>query len=98
MSRDPMEALDQHFSLQSAMSSTAFNERLSSALQAEMEPINLEPAIVGLRRGLPIAATILLGVLTPRVTASDVRDLADKIERAQVASSVQTELENPWEN
>jgi hypothetical protein len=98
MRHDPFEALERHYAGQSFGPSSAFQERIESALRAEMEPINLEPAIAGLRRGVPIAATILLGVLTPRFTASDVRALADKVERAQAASSVQTELETPWEN
>jgi hypothetical protein len=98
MNRNPLEALEQHFALQDPGPSHAFQERIETALQAEIAPINLEPAIAGLRRGLPVAAAILFGVLTPRITASDVQDLAEKVEQAQAASSVQTELETPWEN
>ena len=97
MRQDPFLALENHYAAQPRAASHELHSRLAIELDAEIREFDFAPAVTGLRRVLPLAAAIAFGVLTPSVSRNDVRNLAASIEQSQ-ASSVQTELETPWED
>lgn len=97
MMRDPLEALDEFYGRQARVGSERFESSIQATLDAECAEIDFEPAVTGLRRTLPIAAAIVFGMLTTRVSESVVRQLATQIEQAQ-ASSIPTELETRWDD
>ena len=94
MNRDPLRALESYYSGQSRVARARFEQAVEASLQAEMQEVDFAPVVSAFRKTLPVAAAILFGVLTPRVSRSDVENLAAKIEQSQ-ASSVRTELEKP---
>jgi len=97
MRQDPFLALENHFAAQPRSASQELHARLETELATEMQEFDFAPAVTGLRRVLPLAAAIAFGVLTPSISRDDIRNLAASIEQSQ-ASSVQAELETPWED
>jgi len=100
MRRDPLEALESFYANQAPATSRGFDGRVADALASECAEVDLTPAMNGLRKALPAAAAIVLGVLTPRISSQDVQRLANQVDQAQLesASSVRTELETPWQD
>lgn len=100
MKRDPLDALGAFYAGQPSGTTHSFDERVADALESECQEVDLTPVVSGLRKALPAAAAIVLGVLTPRISSQDVERLANGVDRAQLesASSVPTELETPWQD
>lgn len=97
MKRDPMLALESYYANQDARPGMS---SLEESLRMECQEVDFVPVVSGLRKTLPVAAAIVFGVLTPGVSQSDVDELANRIHKAQIegASSVQAELETPWQD
>lgn len=97
MKVDPFIALEAHFASQDQQVSAEFRNRVSALLEDEVRPVDFMPVVSSVRRVIPVAAMTLLGILTPNISPRDVESLSNEIEQLR-ASSVQTELETPWEN
>ncbi len=97
MRRDPLDILGRHYAEQPRQGSSEFEAQIQAALEAECAEMDFEPVVTAMRKTLPVAAAMVLGVLSTRASQSDVSRLAAQIEQTQ-ASSISTELETRWDD
>lgn len=89
--QDPLDALTAFYERQPIGPSAAIGEALKRHLANECAEPNLRPLVTSFGRFLPVAAAVMLGMLTPSTSQQELKKLSDQIEAYQLASAALAE-------